>query len=155
MDVLRNRSTLLTRAGGAATSEQSQTCLDVRIGRIQLRGSGICIKSIGSLIVARFILFESQDCRNKETYMFKTYQSAEVIPDFRNVGIQANGAGIRVERISILVNLIVEHTNRAPESGVSAITVDGLLIGFVCLGKLLLSHVTPAEEIPTLRILIV
>lgn len=40
-----------------------------------------------------------------------SYQCAEVIPDFRNVGIEADGARISIERISVLVDLIIEDTN--------------------------------------------
>lgn len=72
-----------------------------------------------------------------------TYQSTQVVPDFRNVRVQSNSSRVSVESITVLVDLVVEHTNRAPEGGVLSVTVDGLLVCLICLGVLLLGHVAP------------
>lgn len=78
------------------------------------------------------------------------YQSTEIIPDFRDVGVEADGARVGIEGVSVLVDLVVQDTDRAPESGVLAIAVDGLLVGFIRLGVLLLRHVTTAKQVPAL-----
>lgn len=57
MHILRLRSgdiPLLDRAR-QLTLEQLQTCLDVRVRRIKIRGSAIRIKRVGDLVVARFV----------------------------------------------------------------------------------------------------
>lgn len=84
-----------------------------------------------------------------------TYQSTQVVPDFRNVGVQSNSSRVSVESITVLVDLVVEHTNRAPEGRVLSVTVDGLLVCLICLGVLLLGHVAPTQEVPALGILVV
>jgi hypothetical protein len=93
-----------------------QTSLDVNIARIKVCGASVCIESIGDLVVARFI------------------QGTQVVPNFRNVRIQADRTRVGIERIAVLVDLVVENTNRAPEGRVATVAVDGLLISFVCLG---------------------
>jgi hypothetical protein len=84
--------------------------------------------------------------------MKQTYQGAQVVPDLGDVRVQAYRAGICIERISILVDLVIQDANRAPECRVPSIAIDSLLIGLVCLGVLLLCHVAPSKQIPTLRI---
>lgn len=66
------------------------------------------------------------------------YQSAKVVPDLGNVWVEAYRAGVRIECVSVLVNLVIQDSNGAPESRVPAITVDSLLVCLVCLGVLLL-----------------
>jgi hypothetical protein len=56
MDVLGNRSVLLIGTSSTTTPQKGKTGLDVSIRRIELGSPGICIESIRSLIVARFIL---------------------------------------------------------------------------------------------------
>ena len=68
----------------------------------------------------------------------QTYQSSQVVPDLGDVRVQADGAGIRIQRISVLVDLVIQNANRAPEGWVPAISINSLLIGFVCFGVLLL-----------------
>lgn len=60
-----------------------------------------------------------------------THQCAKVIPDLGDVWIESYGAGVRVERIAILIDLIIEYSDGAPEGRVPAITVHCLLVGFV------------------------
>jgi hypothetical protein len=54
-----------------------------------------------------------------------------------------------------LVDLVVEHTNRTPESRILSVTVNGLLVRFIGFGVLLLGHITSSKEVPALRILVV
>lgn len=68
----------------------------------------------------------------------QTYQSSQVVPDLGNVRIQAYRAGVCIQRISVLVDLVVQNAYRAPECRVPAVAIDGLLIRLICLGVLLL-----------------
>lgn len=69
---------------------------------------------------------------------WETYQSAEIVPNLTNIRIEADGARVCVKRIAVLIDLVVEYTDGAPESRVTAISVDSLLIGFVRFRVLLL-----------------
>lgn len=62
----------------------------------------------------------------------KTYQSAKVIPNLRYVWVQTDRSGIGIKRITILVDLIVKDADRAPESRITSVAIDGLLIRLVC-----------------------
>ena len=84
-----------------------------------------------------------------------SYQCTKVIPDLRNVRIQSDCAGVGIEGVSVLVDLVIKHTNGAPEGRISSIAVNCLLICFVRLGVFLLGHVTTAKEVPALSIGIV
>src|ERR1700761_3233072 len=84
-----------------------------------------------------------------------TYQSSKVIPHFGNVWIQTNSSRIRIQGISILINLVIKNTNRAPKGGISAITIDGLLVGLVSSRVFLLGHVTATKKIPALSIILI
>ena len=84
-----------------------------------------------------------------------TDQGTEVVPDLGDVRVQADGARVGIERVTILVDLVIEDADGAPKGGVAAIPIDGLLIGFVGLGILLLRHVTTTEEVPTLRVALI
>jgi hypothetical protein len=142
MDILRLRSGsivwLLTGSAGRQLSLQElETSLDVNVARVKVRGTTISIQRIGDLVVARFI------------------QSTQVIPDLRNVGVQADSARVRVKSIAVLVDLVVEHTNRAPEGRVAAVAVDSLLVSFVCLGVFRERHVAATEKVPALGISII
>lgn len=75
----------------------------------------------------------------------RSYQSAQVVPDLGNVWVEPNGAGVRVERIAVLVDLVIKHSDRAPEGWVSPVTIDSLLVRFVCFGILLLRHVASTK----------
>ena len=85
----------------------------------------------------------------------QTYQGPKVVPDFGDVRIQPNGPGICVESVAVLVDLIVEYADRAPECRVPAVAIDRLLVGFICFGELLLGHVAATEQVPALSVLIV
>lgn len=67
-----------------------------------------------------------------------TYQSSKVIPDLRDVGVQADSTRVRIEGIPVLVNLVVQDTDGAPEGWVAAVAVDSLLVCLVGFRILLL-----------------
>lgn len=123
------------------------------VARVQVSCTLIGIKRISCLVVARLILgwfsHESQQTGQK------SYQGSKIIPNLRDIGVQADGARIGVKRIPVLVDLVVQDADRAPEGRVAAVAVDRLLVGFVCLGVFLLRHVASAEQVPTLRISLV
>ena len=85
----------------------------------------------------------------------QTYKGAKVVPDFRYIRIQADGSRICIKCIAILVDLIIEHSNRAPERRIPPISVDCLLVCFICFWELLLGHITTPQQIPALSVLIV
>lgn len=84
-----------------------------------------------------------------------TNQSAEVIPDLRDERVQPDGSAVCIQGVSVLVDLVVQHTNGAPEGWVAAVPIYSLLICFVCLGILLLGHVAPAKQVPALSVAVV
>lgn len=67
-----------------------------------------------------------------------SYQSTKVVPDLGNVRIKADSPRVRVQSVAILVDLVIQNTYAAPECRVLTVTIDCLLIGFVCFGVLLL-----------------
>lgn len=92
---------------------------------------------------------------NMKGWRARTDQCAEVIPHFRNERVEPNGARVRVQRISVLIDLIVQDTDGAPEGRVTTLAVDRLLVGLVCFGILLLGHVASAQEVPALSIVLI
>ena len=84
-----------------------------------------------------------------------TYQSAKVVPDFGDVRVETDCSGVCIQCITILIDLIVQHTDGAPERWIPPISIHGLLISFICLWKLGLSHIATTEKVPALGILIV
>lgn len=66
------------------------------------------------------------------------YQSPQVVPDLGNVRVQAYRAGICIKCISVLVDLVIQDSNRAPECWVPSVAVDRLLICLIRLWVLLL-----------------
>ena len=135
VNVLWKRSiALVWQTGGRLTLQQSQTSLDVNIGGVELCGSGVGIERVVGLVVTRLV------------------QSTKIVPNLGDVWVQTNGAGVSVKSIAVLVDLVVQDTNGAPESWIPAVAVDSLLVSLVCLWILLLRHVAAAEEVPTLRI---
>jgi hypothetical protein len=129
-----------------------QACFDVNVRGVELGSALISVQGVIDLVVAGLILARSVGWHGECGW---TYQGAQVIPDLGDVGIEANGSGIRIERVAVLINLVVENAYGAPEGGVTTIAIDGLLIGFVGFGILLLRHVAATEQIPALCILVV
>jgi hypothetical protein len=94
MDILRlrGRGIALVRARELAL-EQLQTSLDVDVGGVQVSCATVRIKGICNLVVAGLV------------------QSSQIIPNLRDVWVQANGARVGIKSVAILVDLVVEHTN--------------------------------------------
>jgi hypothetical protein len=128
---------LVRKTVGGLSLKQCQARFDVDIGRIKIGGPGVCVERIACLVVARLV------------------QRTKVVPNLRNVGVEANGTRVRVKRVAVLVDLVVENTNRAPECRVATVTVDCLLVGFVGLWVLLLRHVASAKKIPALGVVLI
>ena len=85
----------------------------------------------------------------------QTHQCAKVVPNLGDVGVEANGSGVRIKRVSVLVDLVVQDSDGAPECRIASVTVDCLLVGLISFGKFLLCHVTATKQIPALGVLIV
>lgn len=96
-------------------SEKLEPCLDVRVAWIQFSSPLVRVEGIVDLVVTTLV------------------QSAEVIPDLGDKWVKANSPRVGVQSISVLVDLVVEHTNGAPEGGIASITVDSLLVRLVSL----------------------
>jgi len=101
---------------------------------VKFTSAGVSIDGVRHLIVAALI------------------EAAQVEPDFRDVRVDAYGPRICIKSITKLVDLEVEYANRAPEGRVPTVTVNSLLVGFVCLVVLLASHVSTTKKVPTLSI---
>jgi len=108
------------RVVSAAVTKELEPGLDMYVVGVKLSSPLIGVQSVVDLVIARLV------------------QSAEVVPDLRYEGIETDGARVGVQSIPILVDLVIEDTDRAPECRIPAVTVYGLLVGFVCLGVLLL-----------------
>ena len=143
---------MLVWSGNTSVAQQLQSSFDVGVGGVKLSCSGVGVKSICGLVVARLILDRSDKVKSLTS---KTYQGAKVVPDFRDVRIEADCPGICVKCIPILVDLVVENADRAPESRIPSISIDSLLIRLISLGKFLLCHIAAAEQVPALGVLIV
>lgn len=133
MDILRSRGSRHCTAIGLNVLQQPQTGLDDWVVRVKIGGPSIGVDGIRDLVVARLI------------------QGAEVKPDFGDVWVDADGTGVGVEGITVLVDVVVQHADAAPEHRVAPIPVHGL-IHFVGLLVLLDGHVGMARKVPTLCI---
>lgn len=74
------------------------------------------------------------------------------MPHLRQVRVGADGSGVGIQRVVVLVDFVVEHTDRAPERRVLAISVHSLLVRFVGLAIVTPSHIRAAQKIPGERI---
>lgn len=138
MHVLRQwRAALVGQTVSWLTFQQSEACFDVDVRRVEIRRSSVGVQCITCLVVTRFV------------------QGTQVVPHLRDVRVETNCTRIRVQRVSVLIDLVVENTDRAPKRRIATIAVDCLLICFIGFGILLLGHVTSAEQIPTLSIILV
>lgn len=134
MNVLRSRGRGQLASCSLCVLQQLETRGDLRVARIELTCSGISIDGIRNLVVATFI------------------QATKIKPNLRYVWIDADGSRIRVQSVTELIDLEIQNTDRAPERWVPAITVNCLLVCFICLVVFLARHVCPSEKIPTLRV---
>jgi hypothetical protein len=74
---------------------------DGRVAGIELSSLGTGVDGVVDLVVATLI------------------QGPKVELDFRDIGVGANGAGVGIKGVAVLVDLEVENTNRAPEHGLA------------------------------------
>lgn len=118
-------------------SEKLQPCLDVRVAWVQFSSPLVSVQSIIDLIVAALI------------------QGAQIVPNLRNEGVQADSPRVGIQSVPVLVDLIVEHTDGTPEGRIATIAIHSLLISFVGFGVLGLRHVASTEKIPALGIAVV
>jgi hypothetical protein len=86
---LRSRGAVLLSRARQLALEKLQTSLDMDVGWVKIRSPAVSIESVGNLVVARLI------------------QSTQIIPDLRNVWVQANRTRVSIECIAILVDLVV------------------------------------------------
>lgn len=167
MDILRYRSRCVVLSLTLRLSlEKSQTCFDMDVSRVQVSRTPVRIKCVRRLVVARLVLESGPSAKLSRSLRplyhsvrrFKeenTYQSTQIVPHFRNVRVQANSTRVSIQSITVLIDLIIQNTNGAPESGITTITVDSLLVSLVCLGVFLLRHVTSTQEIPALGVVVI
>jgi hypothetical protein len=136
VNVLRYRSVALVRGTcwSLTVLKELQTSLDVDIGRVEISRTLVRVQCVGSLIVARLV------------------QGSQIVPDLWNVGVQTDSTRVRIKRISVLVDLVIQHSYAAPECGIAPVAVNSLLVRLVRLGVLLLGHVASSKEVPTLRV---
>jgi hypothetical protein len=128
---------LVGKAICGLTLEQCQARLDVDVGGIKVSGPSVRVERVACLVVARLV------------------QRAEVVPNLRDVRVEANSTRVRVKRIAVLIDLVIQNTNRAPERRVTTVAVYSLLIGLIGLRVLLLRHVASAEKVPALGVILV
>lgn len=141
MHVGRLGSSRWWAAIGTTRAKKLEASFDVRVTWIQFCRPLVGVQGISDLVVARLVLHTAlvtSYTYKKSRYSLKTYQSAEIVPDLRNVRVQANSPRVRVQSISVLVDLVIQDTDGAPKSGILPIAIHGLLVGFICFWILLL-----------------
>lgn len=84
--------------------------MDLLVARIETCGPLIRVESIAELAIARLV------------------ESSQVVPRLTDIRVEGDRPAVGVESVSILVNLIVQHTDTAPERGITGIAVDRLLV---------------------------
>jgi len=112
----------------------TKTLLNRFVRRIELKSALVGIDSVRHLVVAGLV------------------KSAEIEPDFGEVGVDTNGARVGVEGVVELIDVVVENTNRAPERRVLAVAVHSLLVRLVRLAEVVRCHVGATEEVPRKRV---
>jgi len=132
MNILRSRGYRKLSTSMLCSSEKLKTLGDGNIVRIKFCSTSISINGVSNLIVAALV------------------ETAEIKPDFRDIGINADSTRVGVKRISKLIDLEVKDTNRTPESRIAAIPIHSLLISFICLIVLLACHVGATQKVPAL-----
>jgi hypothetical protein len=131
---LRRWRKLLARSG---VLEHMHTLFDGFLLGVEFGSPKVGVDCVSDLIVARFV------------------QTSQIEPDLADVRVEADSSRVGVESITVLVNLVIQNTDRTPEGRISAISVDSLLICLVCLVVSLTGHVGPTQQVPALRIVAV
>jgi len=104
------------------------------VTRVQFTGAGIGIDGVRDLVVAALV------------------KAAQVKPDLRDIWVDADGTRICIKSVTELVDLKVEYSNRTPKGGVPTVTINSLLVSFICLIVLLASHISTTKKIPALGV---
>jgi hypothetical protein len=138
--VRRRVHVLRTRRWGELTA--SSLCLlqklealgDGGVAGIELSGSGVGVYSVVDLVITALV------------------QGAKVEPDFGDIRVDANGTGVSIEGVAVLVDLEVQNADGAPERRVSPVAIDSLLVCFIRLVVLGSGHIRTTEQVPALRI---
>lgn len=125
VDVLRygggHRRTLWVRF-----SQKFESLADMWVGRVEFAGALVCVQGVLDLVVARLV------------------QRPQIVPDLADVWVQSDSTAVGVQGVTVLVDLVVEDTDGAPEGWVTSVAVHGLLVGLVGLVVVLLHHVASA-----------
>lgn len=103
-------------AARLAAVEIRETSPDERVTGVQLQGAVVGVAGIVDLVVARLVQ------RPKVIPAISTCQ-ARALPDFGNVGVEPDRPAVRIQRVTELVDLVVQYTDRAPERRVATIAV--------------------------------
>jgi hypothetical protein len=114
--------------------QKLQAFFDGDVGGVEFLCTHICVHGIFELLIAALV------------------ERAEIEPDFGNVRVESDGAGIGVQCVFELIDLEVKDTDGDPERRVAAIAVYGLLISFIGFIVFLRCHVSATEEIPALGV---
>ena len=134
MNVDGSRSRRKWSIGVSSILQHFQSPIDGIVCRVQIRCARVRIDGIGNLVVARFV------------------QAAEIVPNFRDIWVESDSSRVSVEGIAVLVDLIIEDTDRTPKCRIPTVSVDCLLIRFVGFVVALTSHERSTKKIPALRI---
>jgi len=100
-------------------TEQLETLLDVVVVGIEVSSLGVGVERVTQLI-ARLV------------------QCAQIVPHLAQVWVETDRPAVRVQCVTVLVDLVVEDTDGTPEGGVATIAVNSLLVSVVSLSVLLL-----------------
>jgi hypothetical protein len=125
------------RVGRSGGLEHAETLLDGGISGVELGGARVGVDRVGDLVVARLV------------------ETSQVVPHLADVRVESDCARVGVERVTILVDLVVEHADRTPECRVAAVTIHSLLVRLVCLVVPLTGHKSATEEVPALGVVAV
>lgn len=110
-------------------------------------------KSSGDLCVLRSELCSASICVDSIRILGTAFiQGTQVVPNFGDIGIEADSTGISIHGVAKLIHLIIQYTDGAPEGGISSISIHGLLVSIICLTILSESHEDSAQQIPGLTI---
>lgn len=108
-------------------AQQVKPGLYDRVTRIQIMRTCIGVNRVIDLIVAGLV------------------EAAKVEPDFRDERVKSDRSRIRVKGIPILIDLVIEYPDRAPESGILSVSINGLLVRFVRFVVFLPAHECTTE----------
>lgn len=110
MNILWSRCRVTHVARRLTTLQKLQSSFYMDVRRIEFRCPLIGIQRVIRLIIARLV------------------QRSKVVPNFGNVWVKTYRAGVRIQSVPVLVNLVVKHTNGTPKCRVPAVAIDSLLV---------------------------